>query len=264
MNIEEYISSGILESYVLNELPLAERLEVEQMADVHAEVREEIEKIEASIEALAFRSSVQPPASIKETILQKIEGKNTPVINIDRKESAVSALKYAAAASILLALASGIAAFNYFTKWKSAEGRLADLVAQNQQFADNYNKVNQQLDNIQEAVGIMNNAAYTRVVMEGTDNSPNSLATIYWNQNTQDVFLSIQNLKELSQDQQYQLWAIIDGKPVDAGVFDPDNSTFLVQMKSIRSGAAAFAVTIEPRGGSENPSLETMQVLGNT
>ena len=34
-------------------------------------------------------------------------------------------------------------------------------------------------------------------------------------------------------------------------------------MKNITSGAAAFAVTIEPRGGSENPSLETMQVVGN-
>ena len=99
--------------------------------------------------------------------------------------------------------------------------------------------------------------------MNGTDNSPDSKATVYWNKSTEDVYLSIKNLKELSKDQQYQLWAIIDGKPVDAGVFDPTNSSMLVQMKNINPNAAAFAVTIEPKGGSENPTLETMQVIGN-
>jgi hypothetical protein len=34
-------------------------------------------------------------------------------------------------------------------------------------------------------------------------------------------------------------------------------------MKAIQSGAATFAVTIEPRGGKASPTLETMQVAGN-
>ena len=75
------------------------------------------------------------------------------------------------------------------------------------------------------------------------------------------MFLSVQNLKDLTEENQYQLWAIIDGAPVDAGVFNPGESN-LLKMKNITSGAAAFAVTIEPKGGSENPSLETMQVVG--
>jgi len=33
-------------------------------------------------------------------------------------------------------------------------------------------------------------------------------------------------------------------------------------MKSI-AGAAAFAVTVEPRGGKDSPSLETMRVVGS-
>jgi anti-sigma-K factor RskA len=69
-------------------------------------------------------------------------------------------------------------------------------------------------------------------------------------------------MKELSRDKQYQLWAIIDGKPVDAGVFD-GNVASLIKMKAITSGVTTFAVTVEPRGGKESPSLETMQVAGN-
>ncbi|MEO9872204.1 anti-sigma factor [Ekhidna sp.] len=266
MNIEEYISSGILEAYVMDQLSKAERTEVESMIAKHPELKDEIEAIELSMETLAFATAVTPPSNVKEKLMTKIEPsekeKETPVIAMQPNGS-FGALKYAAAASIVIALASAFLAFNYWSKWKSAENQLSDLIAQNQQFADNYNQVNQQLDDIQNAVAIMNNTAYKRVVMNGTDSSPNALATVYWNESNADVYLSIQNLKELSQDQQYQLWAIIDGKPVDAGVFSPGNSNSLVQMKNIGSGAAAFAVTIEPRGGSESPSLETMQVVGN-
>ncbi|HEY4654886.1 MAG TPA: anti-sigma factor, partial [Cyclobacteriaceae bacterium] len=63
------------------------------------------------------------------------------------------------------------------------------------------------------------------------------------------------------ENSQYQLWGIVDGKPVDAGVFDSD-ADGLIPMQRIR-GASAFAVTIEPRGGNQQPTLSTLQVIGN-
>jgi anti-sigma-K factor RskA len=251
----------------MDQLSAAERTEVEQSVAEHPEIREELELIELSMETLAFATAVKPPSGVKEKLMSQIgetakEKREAPVITMQSNRS-YGILKFAAAASIIVALGASVMAFTYWKKWQSTEGRLSDLIAQNAQFAENYNQVNQQLDDIQDAVSIMNSSAYKRVTMNGTDNSPGALATVYWNEATEDVYLSIQNLKELSQDQQYQLWAIIDGKPVDAGVFDPNSGNFLVQMKNITSGAAVFAVTIEPRGGSENPSLETMQVVGN-
>lgn len=262
MNVSEYISSGVLESYALDQLSDQERGEVESMLAKHPELMEELEKIELSIESLAFSSAVAPPSALKEQILRAAEKDDTPVILMNQSQSG-SLIKYAVAASITVALVSSFLAFNYWNKWKLSEIQLSELVAQNQQFADNYNQVNQQLDGIQNAVAIMNNSAFSRVIMNATENAPGSLATIYWNKKTEDVYLNIQQLKALSQDQQYQLWAIIDGKPVDAGVFNVDGNGFLVQMRNVSDGAAAFAVTIEPKGGSESPSLETMQVLGN-
>ncbi|WP_420316944.1 anti-sigma factor [Ekhidna sp.] len=272
MNIEEYISSGILEAYVMDQLSSAESKEVEKAITEYPELKVELELIELSMESLALATAAKPPPGIKENLMSQVETETktnnmggeqeVPVIPMGNQQSA-SVWRYAAAASVLIALGSAFMAFNYWNKWRSAEEQLSDLIAQNQQFADNYNQVNQQLDDIQSAVAIMNSSSYKRVVMNGTDNSPDAQATVYWNEASEDVYLSIQNLKALSQDQQYQLWAIIDGKPVDAGVFDPANDRFLVQMKNIGPNAAAFAVTIEPRGGSENPSLETMQVVGN-
>ena len=51
---------------------------------------------------------------------------------------------------------------------------------------------------------------------------------------------------------QYQLWAIVDGKPVDAGVIN--NCIGLCKMKKI-DHAEAFAITLEKEGGSPTPTL---------
>jgi anti-sigma-K factor RskA len=135
-------------------------------------------------------------------------------------------------------------------------------VAQNQRIGQEYNQVNERLNKIETDLKVMDDPDFKRVVMKGTPNSPQSLASVYWNENSKEVYLSIQNMKELARENQYQLWAIIDGKPVDAGVFD-GNVAGLLKMKNIGTGAVTFAVTIESRGGKPSPNLQTMQVAGN-
>lgn len=263
MNVEEYISSGILESYVIGQLTANEQAEVNKMITDHHEVHDEVVRIEESLEALAFATAMEPNVGVKSSILDQVDSqKQAPIHQLEQRILS-PILKYAAAASIVVALGAVLMAYSYWNKWQQAEDRLASIVAQNQEFAENYTTVNQRLDDLRQSVSIMNSKDYERVVLNGTENTPNGHATVYWNESAQQVFLSIQNLKELSTDQQYQLWAIIDGKPVDAGVFDAKNNSYLVAMKDIGPGAAAFAVTIEPKGGSKNPSLETMQVVGN-
>jgi anti-sigma-K factor RskA len=177
-------------------------------------------------------------------------------------ESASGIWKFAAAASISIALIASYFAFDYHAKWKNSEKDLTNLIAQNQRIAQDYNQVNERLDKMENDLKVMDDPRFTRVVMSGTPNAPQSLASVYWNANSKEVYLSIQNMKALAQENQYQLWAIIDGKPVDAGVFD-GNMAGLLKMKEIGKGAVTFAVTIEPRGGKPSPSLETMQVVGN-
>ena len=63
-------------------------------------------------------------------------------------------------------------------------------------------------------------------------------------------------------EHQYQLWALVAGKPVDLGVFDSDTtSRDMKEMKSITL-ADAFAVTLEKRGGSPTPTMDEMMVIG--
>ncbi len=264
MNIEEYISSGVLEAYALGELSNAERSEVEQNLAQYKELRDELSQIENTLENVLNQLAVKPRAEVKIKLFDtvnknsstKAEAKVVPLF------STISSWRYATAASIAFALLSSYLAFNYWNRWKNSETTLANLITQNQQVAKDYNTVNQRLDQIELDVKITTDPDFTRVVMKGTPNAPQALASVYWNAKTSEVYLGIQNLRELSQENQYQLWAIIDGKPVDCGVFDGQLAS-LVKMKGINHLPSTFAVTIEPRGGKPSPTLETMQVAGN-
>lgn len=261
MNIKEYISSGILEAYVLGDLSEQEKAEVEKNLLLFPELREELALVEESQQALLMRTAVVPRAAVKAKIFEEIHS-HEPNVRKLRTENNVIFWKYAAAASISLAVIASYLAYNYWGKWKEVSTSLTQLISQNQQIAEGYNKVNQDLNKLEKDIQIMEDPRFKRVVMKGTPNSPQSLASVYWNESSKEVYLRIQNMKELSQGNQYQLWAIIDGKPVDAGVFD-GAVTGLLKMKEIGGGVATFAVTIEPRGGRHAPTLETMQVAGN-
>ncbi len=266
MNVEAYISSGILEAYALGELTEQERAEVEKNLALYPEIRKELARVEEVQEKLLMEASVKPRAAVKAALFAKIDrqepkGKVLPLSQAGGPPAAAF-WKLAAAASVTVALVSSYLAYDYWNKWKRTEDNLTELIAQNQRVAQDYNTVNQRLDQIENDLRITNNPAFQRVIMKGTANAPAALASVYWNESTREVYLSVQDLKELTQENQYQLWAIIDGKPVDAGVFD-GNVAGLLKMKSIAPGAATFAVTIEPRGGKQSPTLETMQAAGN-
>ena len=278
MDIEKYIASGILELYALDELPAEEKAEVEKALAQHPELREELNDIEEGLEDLAMASAVAPPDFLKGNILKAIDqesGDQQPVDQVSGNEESgneakVVAMKpanskiwsYAAAASIALALVSTYLAVDYRSKWKDSEESFARIAENLDRQASNYNQVKQDLDKLEQDFNVLTNADFGRFDMASVvDGQDQFSASVFWNQKPLEAYLSIGTLKTLTQEQQYQLWAIIDGKPVSMGVFDY-NAEGLLKMENV-SGVATFAVTIEPRGGSENPTLSAMQVAGS-
>jgi anti-sigma-K factor RskA len=260
LNIEEYISSGILEAYALGDLSQAERTAVEQNLAQYPELKRELAAIEAVQEELMMKAAIQPRASVKTALMT-----NLATTNAEAKVVVMQSTtwKWAAAASVAIALVSSYLAYEYHDRWRASEDNLTKLITQNRQMAEDYNIVNQRIDKMQTDMHVIGSPDFSRVVMAGHEqNAPGAEAYVYWNEKTQEVYLSIQDMKELAYENQYQLWAMVDGKPVDAGVFDMNTTTGLLKMKEMK-GAAAFAVTIEPRGGRPTPTLEKLQMIGN-
>ncbi len=265
MNVEDYIASGILESYVLGELSSEEQKSVASMAKQYPEISKELEKIEHGIELLAQKSKIQPNPLLKEKVWEKLKGSdNAPSLSLRNEkkqhENSYTITRYVAAASVMIALLTSYLAFNYYKKWKETANQLSTLTERQALVAADYQKVTLQLEAIEKDLIIINNVDFARIDLQGTDNAPEALSTVYWNEKTSELFLNIQHLNEISTSFQYQLWAIVDGKPIDAGLVPKENNG-LIPMKNIQ-GAQAFAITIEAKGGSEIPSLATMQVYG--
>ncbi len=73
MDIKEYISSGILEQYVLGTISKEESLEVEKVATMHTEVQKEIEEISNAIEQYAMENAVEPSRNVKTFLIATID-----------------------------------------------------------------------------------------------------------------------------------------------------------------------------------------------
>lgn len=264
MNIEEYIASGILEAYVLGLTSAEESREVERMVAAYPEVKAELEDIRLAIESYSNSFEKQPPAEIKAKVMEAIrsESNGAKVIDIRNAGKAHPRFSaYAAAAAIALLIISGI--FNYvlYNRLQRANDQMAAMQETNQRTAKEMEVQLAQMEQLKEEMNIMRDPRNKMIRLKGVDNSSASLATIYWNTASKEVYLDVNSLPEPPKGMQYQLWAIVDGKPVDAGMIDMTKPG-IHKMKAF-DAAQAFAVTLEKEGGSPTPNLSAMYVIGN-
>lgn len=72
-NLKNYIKSGILELYVLGMTSSVEAAEVQEMAALYEEVREEINDLSKVMEAYAQSHSIEPSTTIKPLLMASID-----------------------------------------------------------------------------------------------------------------------------------------------------------------------------------------------
>jgi hypothetical protein len=132
----------------------------------------------------------------------------------------------------------------FFKNWKNSEDKLVALETQNQVLAQQGQALKA---SYQEEVAILQNTDFKVIKLVGQPVSPTAKALIYFDKNKNEVYLSALQLPQAPTGKQYQLWAIIDGKPVDAGMIN--GNTNIVKMKSL-TNAVAFAISLENTGGS--------------
>ncbi len=250
------------------------------MAAHHSEVRDELSRVEATFQTLAEQLPVTPRPGLRDEILAKITGETSissptpskevqtdvaqPISNEPQaKQRRLLPWQLGIAASLLVAVLSAAAAWYFRSEWKEAEQQLALTVAQNQEIASQYETASQRSQRLENDLSVLSSPEYRAIALVGTDVSPNSTARVFWNPTAEQLYLSAGNLPVPPTDKQYQLWAIVEGKPVSAGVFDvaSDESTLRALTSQIAQ-ASAFAITLEPRGGSPSPTMEAMYVQG--
>ena len=274
MNIDNYISSGAIESYVLGIADAQEAAEVQQLSLEYPEIKQAIADFEASLELAAFANAFTPAASVKERLMfalhdefvePVVTAEPAKVINLAASDIGdvkhTNLFKYLAAASVVLLVASAVLNIIFYSKYTKANEQVVALLNdKNTLTADNKSMQVKYLD-LTTNLELLSDTNIIKVSMKGTAGKESNIATVYWNNKTKDVYLLANKLPKVPSDKQYQLWALVDGKPVDAGMLSVDCNG-VCKVKNVLN-AQAFAITLEKKGGSPTPDLKQLQVIGN-
>jgi len=252
VNIQEYISGGMIESYAMGLLTAQEKFEFEQICVTYPEVKAALDAFELHLEEQAMQNSIPPPVELKQKIADKIfeVKKTTPIISISKTNSEkINWLRFAAAACFILLAGS--------LWWNMS------LKKENETLKLDLTKTNDRLAQMEVDAATIQKEGMKMVGLGGTNNSPKSFATVYWDTTSHDVYLLVNNLPKPASDEQYQLWAIMNGQPQDMGYIElSDKALRFYRMKNAQA-AQAFAITLEKKDGNPAPNLEKIYVMGN-
>lgn len=237
MDIREYISSGIIELYVMGLCSPEEEKELEQLRAAHPELDAAVQQYEKDMEKKMLQNSTLPPADVDERILEKLESMNTPVVQM--KPFANRWLKpVAAAVAILLGIS---AFFNYslYTKNKK-QAAIINGTAANTLPPSDY--------------AVITNPAITPVGMYGVGIHSICRCTMFWDKKTGKAYIMIHHLPQSSSSKDYYLWAEVDGKPVNVGIINDEIRGRLIEVPNVPDKTAGFKVSLENAGGNDLPT----------
>jgi anti-sigma-K factor RskA len=261
-NIKEYISSGILEIYVMGSLSSEEMAEVEQMAAAHPEIAEELNDVQNAVNNYSGAYKRTPRPLVREELMQKIEVETWKSKRKSRtiQEKHIRTYRYLIAACIVSLILSTAASVFFYLKWSDAEDRYVTMRIEKNKYARDYYLVKYENEKMNEDVSVMNNPSMDIITMNAYDSTKSYMARVYWNKLTRETFVFIHDLPLPAEDKQYQLWALVSGQPTDAGIFNKADEFGIQKLKPVQH-ADVWAVTLEPKGGSTAPTMDQMYLM---
>jgi len=257
MNAKELIESGLLELYVLGDVSSEQNALVEKFAASDVDVKRELSQIENAFKFYAMAYAIGAPPSLKDKVLDKIRATNSssssqtsnfnPSTNKSGQQPKTSALSWLLALSCLALISAFFFNNNSFNKFKTQHNKAiteCDSTAQMQ---------NQKIQLLQSVLDVDN----TIIKVAPTEKFPETDLIFYTNPSKKSNYLQIKNLPNIAKNQSFQLWSLKgDEAPIPLDVFQGDGE-LIIPVGHV-DGTNAYAITIEPLGGQDAPTLSNL------
>ncbi len=216
------------EAYVLGALSEEERRDFEEYLAAHPEVQAEVEELGAVASLLALSAQEQePPPELRGRILEAVGAEAAHPGTSHR-----SWLAWLGELLSVRSLALGVASLlviGLFSWSMLLREEVQDLQA------------SQQRTIVLEGSGVAEGVRAEVVVLEGGR-----------------AVLIAQNMPPVPEDRTMQIWVIEDDVPRPGGLFEPEGKMVAAAITHPLRGADAIAVTVEPDGGSPEPTSDPM------
>ncbi|MEP6665227.1 MAG: anti-sigma factor [Nocardioidaceae bacterium] len=245
------------DAYVVGALGSANAREVEAHLETCAECRAEVAELREVTAALSQSVATNPPPALRATILATIartpqESPDTevhepvvhsapaasePAANVVpmRRSRANLGTALLAAASILAAVAFG----GYALK---THQDAVDAASQSQQLTQLLSA-----DDVVVASDRFVDSAHT--------------GSVILSKTRQTAMFVASDLPTPPEDKVYEAWTMSNDKPTAAGTFRPSGSQSVLQLSDAALDADKVAITIEPDGGSAQPTSDVLFVV---
>ena len=189
----------------------------------------------------------QPPSS---PLVESIQNR--------KPSSAAALLPWAIAASLV------VCAVAAFFAWRQARQESEALRAQINVIQDQADQLRQEVKAENEKVlelarinQVLSSPDHWVIEMSGAEGAPNSSAKIYWDTRARQWVVMAQ-LPPAPAGKVYQLWFVTADAKISAGLINPkdDGHAFtVVNVPQDVNNIAAAAITLEPEGGSPQPTM---------
>jgi len=259
MDIQAYIETGILELYVYGLLDENGNREVNEMAQLHPEINNEIISIEQSIVNLSTSFSPYLSSENFSRIKARLDIKYNKVVDIRTKKYFPMYIGWAAA--ILLLVAIGV----QYVRLDNAGKQVAVSEIEKAKLQEQL--VTSEIKNkaTEDALAVIRDKNTSVITLGGQAVSPQSYAKVFYNKATATVYIDAKGLPEPPEGKVYQIWALKLNPltPTSIGLlenFTADSQRIFSVDKA--AGAEGFGITLEPAGGSASPTMEQLYTLG--
>lgn len=276
MKAQDYISSGLLEGYVLGSISAAESEQVAGAICRFPEVAAEVEALEALLLQSEQEQGAQPPAHLKDQIWQAIQSvpkaESAPAEPFERPATVVQPFPATrphtrswAMAAVWIGLLASLG-LNLLQQMKSGKTSrsLDEVVAQNDSLRRQHSEMLARIDRFNKESEMAARLDMESVPLRSMQPGHPMAATFYLNTGSEVAYVSIHKLPPPPEGMQYQIWAIENGKPRSIGMLEKNvaGDAGMQKVPMPVAGGEAFALSLEKEGGSESPTAGRIYLMG--
>ena len=249
MNNERF--EDLKDAYVLGALPEEERLSFEEYLVAHPERQAEIDELGAVAGLLAFSPQEQEPSpELRSRVMEMVDAEAQPRRVARRSVSArigdyLSVRSLALGAAALLVI--GLLSWNVLL-----QGQVEDLQGRVQDAQGQVQDLQAQVQDARDRQQIRQSPT---IELEGSWADQGANAEVV-SINENQVILVARNMPSVPEDRTCQIWVISEDVPKPSGLFQPDGNMTATPITNSITKADVIAVTVEPAGGSEQPTSD--------
>jgi hypothetical protein len=276
MDLTREQQEELLAGRALDALNSVELRKIETVMAGDAELLQLDAELDDAAATLALLAEpVPPPAALRERILastrirtampRRVESAgdgSENVVNFPGKQRSQTTewLKrgLAIAAMLLLVVSAG----TIIRQVRRASEAASQLVRSNEKVQD----LERQLTHEREIRDLLSNPNANVISLNGTAEMPTANAKFIFDRNTGKGMLLADKLPAAPAGQAYQLWFIVDGKPIPSQVFktrENGQGEMNAQVPPEGRAKATFAVTMEKESGAQQPEGKMYLVSGS-